>query len=59
MTQQIMLNRHSQKASQDRTSVGIEVKTPLPSKLPEMSVIDLMGLSWIFMTEEEECHTTC
>ena len=49
MTQQIMLNTHSQKTNQDHILVGSEAKNPLPSNVHGINAIDLMGLSWIFI----------
>jgi len=44
-----MLNRHSQKPSQDRTWVGSEAKNPLPARVPGINAMDFLGLSWIIV----------
>ena len=49
MTQQIMLNTHSQKTNQDHILVGSEAKNPLPSTTHETNAMDVLGLSWIFI----------
>ena len=48
MTQQIMLNTHSQKTNQDHAIVGSEDENPLPAMVYGINAMDLMGLSWIF-----------
>ena len=53
MTQQIMLNTHSQKTNQDdgHTLVGSGAKNPLPTTMHGIRAMDMMGLSWIFTDE--------
>ena len=47
MTQQIMLNRHSQKTIQDHLLVGREFLIPLPTRMHDVMAMDIVGLSWI------------
>lgn len=51
MTQQIMLNTHSQKTNQVNTAIGNEDSNLLPITACEVNVIDLGGLSWLFVDE--------
>jgi len=47
MTQQIMLNRHSQKTIQDHLRVGRGIRNSLPTRMHDVMAMDILGLSWI------------
>ena len=56
MIQQVMVKKYVQKPDPPYhpVKVGSEAKNPLPTNIPRLEVMDLMGLSWIFADEEEE-----